>query len=166
MSKRQPFFSLLSCGIASVLILCFIAALIIIGGQMFSPGPLTELHSQNKPLEGFASHAEFENQCHRCHAPLLGPSTKRCLACHTSVADQINSHNGLHGALEAVTPCTACHSDHLGRAARITHFDTANFPHQTATGFTLARHQTNYNGLLIACTDCHSGGSYQFNPVV
>jgi len=166
MSKRQPFFSLLSCGIASVLILCFIAALIIIGGRMFSPGPLTGIHPQNNPSQGFASHAEFENQCNRCHAPLLGPTANRCLTCHTTVANQVNSQNGLHGGLEKVTKCTVCHSDHLGRTVRITQIDTRNFPHQAATGFTLALHQTNYDEQFIACIACHNDNGYQFDSVI
>ena len=166
MSKRNPLFSPLSCGIALVLILGLIAVLIVMGGRVFSPGPLTAVHPQNRSLQGFTSHADFESECSRCHAPLLGPTADRCLACHLTVAAQLRTHSGLHSFLTGVSDCATCHSDHLGRDVRITRLNVLEFPHQEATGFTLVRHQTDYDGLPIECTACHSSGGYDFNLAI
>jgi hypothetical protein len=162
MSKHNPYFSPLSCGIAFVLVLGLIAVLVMMGRRVFSPGPLTAVHPQNQPLQGFASHADFENECSRCHAPLQGATTDRCLACHVTVDTELKANTGVHGALPGVDDCSSCHLEHLGREARITRFDTTDFPHQQASGFSLSKHITNYNGLPFACADCHASAGYKF----
>ena len=140
--------------------------LFVVGAQMFSPGPLTAAHPQHRPLQGFTHHADFENECGRCHQPLLGPAAERCLACHTSIADEMKAPTELHAALREADNCVACHPDHLGRAARITRINAHNFPHQEATAFSLVQHSLDYDGLSIECADCHPSDSYDFEPVV
>ena len=43
------------------------AYLLLKGGGPFNPGSLTAAQPQGTPLAGFASHAEFEEDCSRCH---------------------------------------------------------------------------------------------------
>jgi hypothetical protein len=129
---------------------------------MFSPGPLAATHSQAKPLQGFTSHADFENECYRCHIPWRGAVAARCLACHTLVDSQIQSGRGLHSALPEVTICLTCHTDHLGREARLTRSRAFDFSHEAMTGFSLVRHPVDYDGSALACIACHSQESYFF----
>jgi len=159
MSKRNPLFSPLSCGIALVLILGLIAVLIVMGGRVFSPGPLTAVHPQNRSLQGFTNHADFENECSRCHVPLLGPTADRCLACHLTVADQLRTHSGLHSFLTGVSDCATCHSDHLGRDVRITRLNVLEFPHQEATGFPLEGVHA-----VTGCLNCHTDHQFKNTP--
>jgi hypothetical protein len=166
MVKRHPFFSPLSCGLALLFILTLIILIIVGGGQIFNPGPLTAVHPQNKPLQGFASHAAFEPACWRCHTPLLGPTGDRCLACHTTVAAQISAATALHGFLNQVDNCLACHPDHQGREARILPVNIPNFPHQALTGFSLVQHLTDYDGSPLGCIACHPDGHYSFEPII
>ncbi|MEW5959218.1 MAG: hypothetical protein AB1801_15925 [Chloroflexota bacterium] len=164
--RREPFFSPLSCGITLIFLLGLAGLLIFTGAQIFSPGPLTAVRPQNRPLQRFTSHADFENRCYLCHTPLLGPAAERCLACHLAVAGQLKADTGLHAVLANAGNCVACHLDHRGREVRITRINAVDFPHQPATGFTLARHQTGYDGLSIECGDCHLKSGYDFDQAV
>jgi hypothetical protein len=105
-------------------------------------------------LSGFTSHADFENQCARCHAPLQTTQDVLCLACHTSIKDQIASSKGYHGQIDSVEQCARCHSEHQGREfspalAALKYFD------HNQVGFSLVKHQLDYAGAPIICTSCH-----------
>ncbi len=162
MSKRDLFFSSWSCGLTLILILGVAAALVGVGAQMFSPGPLTAVHPQNRPLQGFKHHADFEAECNRCHQPLQGPMAGLCLACHTSVAGQIQQAVKLHGVFQEVDHCLACHPDHLGREVRITRLNSLSFSHEAATNFSLIQHSVDYAGRPISCAACHPQAGYDF----
>jgi hypothetical protein len=166
MAKHHPFFSPLSCGLALLFLLAVIVLIIVIGGQIFNPGPLTAAHPQNKPLQDFASHADFEPACWRCHSPLLGPTAGRCLACHTGVAAQISAETALHGFLARADNCLACHPDHRGREARLLPANIPDFPHQALTRFSLVQHRADYDGSPLECAACHPNGSYKFEPTI
>ena len=70
------------------------------GGLAFSPGALSGKDRSNTNLGGFNSHAEFDRQCAQCHLPLTRSQGELCVACHTSIGDQIANEGSLHGSLE------------------------------------------------------------------
>ncbi len=92
------------------------------------PGPLsaaqaaepiaTETHQKG----GFSSHAEFEQECGHCHAPLHCVTDTKCQDCHMEIAEQRGTTTGLHSRLPGVNECQTCHTEHQGRDASITEF--------------------------------------------
>lgn len=131
------------------------------GGLMFDPGPLNA--QAGTAIQGFTSHADFEQDCARCH-PAFWESDHmddRCVACHTS----IRNGDALHANIARTSPqlaCRACHPDHRGKDAPLTEFNGASFPHD-ALGFSLKTHAINYNDAPITCQDCHTSG-FAFDP--
>lgn len=125
------------------------------GGQAYSPGELSARSIPGVELQGFASHADFEPDCSRCHQPLKTRQDALCLECHENVADQIAEKNGTHAHLEMVSPCFDCHSDHQGRDFNPTEAAFKTFDH-SLTHFSLVWHQVTYNTVPMACTDCHN----------
>ena len=121
---------------------------------MFSPGELSARDLSGMALGGFTSHAEFESQCSRCHAPLETTQDVLCTACHTDVSHQIASGSGTHGKLEAANQCAGCHPDHRGRD-----FDPALLAQDTfnhdMTSFSLAWHQVDFEAVPMSCEACH-----------
>jgi hypothetical protein len=149
--------------IASCLALIAVGALTWLrGGVLFSPGPLTAVRRGTGPLQGFASHADMEDECALCHRPWAGADAARCLACHTGVGEQIAAQAGLHGVLEDAGTCTACHGEHQGREARITGAARLDFPHERV-GFSLREHQRLADGTPFDCADCHVAPGYAFD---
>lgn len=129
------------------------------GPLLASPGPLSAAPPRATPLQGFQSHADFENDCGRCHAPVWSSDrmADRCMACHANVAESIATDDGLHGRLREPRNCKTCHVEHRGRQARLTRLDVAGFPHQVDTvGFTLARHKKNFDDTPLECSQCHA----------
>ncbi|RME47757.1 MAG: hypothetical protein D6791_05035 [Chloroflexi bacterium] len=129
------------------------------GPLLASPGPLSAATPRATRLQGFQSHADFENKCGRCHAPVWGTErmADRCMACHASVAEAIVAGEGLHGRLRDPRNCKTCHTEHQGRQARLTRLDVAGFPHEVDTvGFTLARHQRDFDDSVLKCQQCHT----------
>jgi len=150
--------------IAAVLILVGVAALSLLkGGVLFSPGPLTAASRGSGSLQGFASHAEMERDCVLCHRPWAGADMQRCLACHTAVAEQIDTLTGLHGQLQEAESCTRCHREHRGRESQIDVAARSAFPHQQV-GFSLSYHVKLPNGAPFVCADCHDAPGYGFEP--
>lgn len=163
LSRQHPLFSRWGCLGGSVLILGIGLAVIFSGGAIFSPGELTTYAERATPLNGFAAHADFQNDCTQCHAPFVGIAPERCEKCHTRVGEERATGTGLHGKLEpaAVARCETCHADHEGRnfnpnADAINKFDHA------ILGFTLARHIVDYDDTPLACESCHVGADFQF----
>ncbi len=124
------------------------------GGKAFSPGRLSAKSVAGIALNGFISHAEFEDQCKLCHIPLETTQDQLCIACHKTVGRQIASLQGTHGLLAQVNECARCHSEHHG-----TDFDPLTsaldqFDH-SATRFSLLWHQVNYDTSSLSCDACH-----------
>jgi hypothetical protein len=125
------------------------------GSAMFSPGALTAQNSMDSALGGFSTHAEFENQCEHCHAPLETTQADLCTRCHTSIMEQIAAKAGTHFEMENIQECRFCHPDHQGRefdpvAAAFPHFD------HSKAGFVLIWHQVDYDATPMECSDCHT----------
>ncbi len=101
------------------------------------------------------AHRKFEEHCSACH-DIRDRSRQNglCLNCHKEVAADIRLRRGLHGHMPAMatSKCSACHTEHLGRAADIVGLDPAMFDH-ALTGFAL---RGAHAGLV--CADCHAPG--------
>jgi hypothetical protein len=71
-------------------------------------------------------HADL-GSCLQCHQPFRGVSASRCAACHSDQyfeSRAMESIVELHRAMAAQRrECTACHTEHRGRTARITNID-------------------------------------------
>lgn len=153
-AKRPRLISTLSIAVAVILIVILGLAILVSGGDAFSPGPVTAKQQPGVEIQGFRSHADFETQCKLCHEPLSSDLATQCLACHTAVADQIQNRSGAHGRLLDPKACAACHQEHKGR--EFDPLDTAlkQFDHnQTAFPLT-GKHAEK------ACADCHQDGRY------
>jgi len=124
-------------------------------GQL-SPGRLSELQYTGETLGGYSTHAQFEQKCQHCHAPVHCVSDTHCQDCHLDVAQQRAQAEGLHSRLPNVTRCQTCHVEHLGAEADITRFAFQNINHQALSGFSLAHHQANYDGTPFHCDSCHT----------
>jgi hypothetical protein len=113
------------------------------------------MHKEGTPLNGYTSHAEFEQQCTHCHAPMHCVTDTRCQDCHMDIAQERSATEGLHSRLPGTDRCQSCHVEHMGRDAVITEFAFANVDHTALTGFSLAQHETNYDGSSLTCESCH-----------
>lgn len=113
----------------------------------------------------FRSHAEFEQDCAQCHAPWRGITADRCQNCHTDVAEQRATGNGLHGKLADTGRCQSCHTDHKGREAEITILALDSFDHERLTNFSLAHHDVNYDNSPLTCDQCHTQGFREIDVI-
>jgi hypothetical protein len=155
MKRSYPHFSFFSYTATAIFLGVLGLATWRSGGRAFSPGQLTDHGSQLAPLEGFSSHAAFENQCRRCHQPLQTTQDVLCIACHTDIGEQIQTKNGTHAQIEAVNQCAACHSDHKGLQFDPVADALPNFNHDR-TQFSLILHQVNFNATPMDCAACHA----------
>lgn len=160
----HPILSPFGCLGGALLILGILVAVWLSGGAIFSPGPLS-VYAEGKPLKGFATHADFENDCTQCHAPGQGITAERCEVCHTGVAIERRTTTGLHGKLEAdqAARCAGCHPDHLGRDFDANAHAIQTFDH-AVLGFSLAKHALGYDNTALGCENCHTGLSFMFEP--
>jgi hypothetical protein len=115
-------------------------------------------------LEGYASHAEFEAECQRCHDPLNSLQGELCLGCHTRTAEEIETQDGPHSLFEDVLRCFDCHSDHQGREFDLTASALEQFNHEQ-TSFSLIWHLVDYEARPIDCQGCHTIGQGFSTPV-
>jgi hypothetical protein len=143
------------------------AALLLNGGEMFSPGGLSA--RSGDALGGVTSHAALQGNCPACHtAPWSQVSmAARCVTCHADVSRQLAEQTGLHGALLGSSPsteqeCRTCHTEHHGADGTLTSADLSDFPHQRL-GFSLQAHQRTADGAAFTCQGCHSAATYQFD---
>ncbi len=131
----------------SMLMACLLSAGLYVGVKGYStllaPGPLSAVQEQGTELGGYGSHAEFEQECGHCHAPVHCITASRCQECHLDVAQDRMTAVGLHGRLPA-NQCQDCHVEHQGREAVITEFAFRNVDHEKLSGFSLADHQVDY----------------------
>ena len=162
--RQHPFLSPIGLLGGLVLITGIGLAVLFGGGEIFSPGPLTAQASAATPLHGFKSHAEFEKDCRRCHAPLTGVTAERCQTCHADIVAQRQAGSGLHGHLKPAVAdrCGDCHLDHQGRQLDINANALKQFDH-TLVNFDLRGHLTNYDYTPLTCQGCHPGAGYQID---
>lgn len=161
LARQHPIFSPIALITTLMLLGGLGLALLFFGGQAFSPGDLSAHAPAQTPLKGFASHAEFEADCNLCHVPAQGIAAERCEACHTTIATQRTTGQGLHGRMAEVEKCARCHTDHRGRDFDLIASALANFDH-TLTAFSLAKHERDFSNLLLDCTGCHTPGQFEF----
>jgi len=126
--------------------------------QNYDPGPLSATRLYGEPIQGYESHAAFEQECQHCHAPVRCLSANLCQDCHRQIAQERASASGLHGLLPGTDKCQNCHAEHQGRDAVISKVPFANVNHERLTGFDLDHHQTGYDGASLTCQDCHREG--------
>lgn len=112
--------------------------------QWVSPGPLAADHAA---LEGLTN-------CTKCHAPMRGVTTERCVACHEEVGGEIAGKYGFHA--NKADRCGSCHVDHQGRQFQLARLELSSADHQRETGFPL----DGAHG-KAACLDCHRAGDWK-----
>jgi len=133
---------------------------LLTGFHLYFPGQLSGMQTKHEPIDGFVSHADFEQECGHCHAPLHCVTDTRCQDCHIEVARQRASATGLHSRLPGTGRCQNCHVEHQGRQAVITTFAFNNVDHARLSGFSLDHHHQDYEGEGLHCTSCHTQDSY------
>ena len=143
--------------------LFLLATVLLIGGSWWFkgsgylfPGPLSGMHPKETPLNGYVSHAEFEQECLHCHAPIHCISESGCQDCHQDVARQRAAGEGLHSRLPNAGRCQSGHPEHGGRDVVITSWAFNNVDHQQLAGFSLAQHSVDYNETPLTCESCHA----------
>ncbi|MEQ9501644.1 MAG: hypothetical protein RIT81_32535 [Deltaproteobacteria bacterium] len=133
------------CGLAWILVAALLPANAYADDFFtLSPAPLSSAHAAWDDRAG----------CEKCHKLGGGVTEDRCLSCHDhkNLARTVRAGRGLHARFVG-RPCSTCHTEHKGRAGRITDWGPVGgrrkFDHEK-TGFTLdGRHRN------IACTKCH-----------
>jgi hypothetical protein len=119
--------------------------------QLVMPGPLVE------------AHAQYEQQCERCHEPFKKrKQADLCLACHKFIATDLNRKTGFHGLSPLVigSECSHCHTDHEGRQADILMFDPETFDHELTNFKFSGAHKK------LACTSCHPPSETDDKPAM
>jgi hypothetical protein len=110
---------------------------------LLMPGPLS------------SAHAKLESDCSSCHNRAdRAQQASLCSTCHKDVATDIRERRGFHGKQPqiAAAQCSACHSEHLGRAARIKPPVPIGFDHTQANFRIDGAHRN------VACASCHVAG--------
>jgi hypothetical protein len=155
LKRELPFLSPVSIAFTVLVFVILGFSLWFSGGLGFSPGAVTAQSRAGVTLQGYSSHAEFEEQCAFCHQPLNRSQSELCVECHQNISDQLDSKTGTHGKMDSATVCKDCHSEHKGRDFDPVAFAVAQYDHtQTRLALTGA-HST------VDCEDCHTGGNYQ-----
>lgn len=109
--------------------------------QMIAPGTL------------IPAHAELQQDCFACHAPLRGASADRCVTCHVPSEIGIKTTKGqplrseapkiaFHAQLQEAN-CMACHTDHA--AVPLTSGKPKNFAHDLLKP-----------AIATQCVSCHT----------
>jgi hypothetical protein len=124
------------------------------------PGPVTG-SQDGEAIGGYVSHAQFEDGCTHCHAPLHCVTEDRCQDCHVEVAEEKAEMTGLHGMLPGTNRCQNCHVEHEGRDADITTLAFKRIDHASLANFSLDYHQADYSGEAMDCQSCHSQDDYR-----
>ena len=153
--KLPGFLTPLGLKIAGVALLLVIFISFFGGNQIFSPGPLSAGSGTGVVRGGITSHADLSTNCAGCHTPPWSSQNMNdlCLNCHTEIQDAINDPTSLHGMLQAID-CRACHTEHRGPQGYLTQVEQREIDHNQF-GFSLAAHETTFEGRLFECSDCH-----------
>lgn len=154
MKRQHPLLSTLGIVMTAILLSGLAVILWRSGGTAFSPGRLSARGKDGLSIDGFFSHAAFERNCTRCHAPLKTTMDVLCLDCHDNIAQQIAARTGSHGVVEQVNLCMECHEDHNGQDFDMLSSALDKYDH-SVTDYSLVWHQLDYQAHLIDCRDCH-----------
>lgn len=133
----------------------FTAWLLAAGAWHAVPANAATLESLLMPGPLHAAHAKLEADCGNCHDRTNRARQRElCMACHEDVAADISARRGLHGRRTEIltAQCSACHSEHRGRSARITPEATPGFDHQRTDFALQGGHQ------VAPCGACHQAG--------
>jgi len=150
--------------IAAISIILVLSVGIFFGEGLFghfhkyaTPGPLSAAKAAGteETMGGYSSHADFEQECGHCHAPLHCVTDTRCQDCHMDIAEQRLNASGLHAHFPGVEQCQNCHIEHQGREASITEFAFQNIDHTLMANFSLAQHSLDFSGAPMNCESCH-----------
>ena len=154
-ARQHPIFSPVALVASAVLLLGLGASLLVTGGRAFSPGELSAQSTSGAELGGFASHADFADECRQCHQPLQGVNTTACLTCHEDLGARVAADRGFH-ASAAAAECSRCHSEHDGLDHDLQAAALASFSREDhAMTYTL--HGAH---LRVECVDCHANNAY------
>jgi len=106
-------------------------------GLCVAPVDAAKIELAIMPGEVIRGHADFEEQCQKCHVPFEREAQPRlCLDCHEEVLSDVDTERGYHGRLEEAQ-CNNCHTEHKGRDAQIVDLDKETFDH-TRTDYLLS----------------------------
>lgn len=137
-------------------------------GGFVSPGELARDHEDLDKI----------TRCTSCHEPGAGVTAARCLACHETVQEQIDTRRGFHANRDE--DCQGCHDDHRGRDFQLVQMHKDSFEHQ-GVGFALrGKHaqiecrdcheqEPDWSGLDASCESCHEdphGASASTRPLL
>lgn len=157
MKRELPLLSPISIMVALLIIIAVGYSMWKNGGLGFSPGQVSAKARQGVHLQQFSSHADFEQDCARCHQPQAADQTSLCLDCHKNIAEQRMAKTGTHGSINQATRCAACHPEHKGRDYDPVAFAVTQFDHtQTRLPLTGAHAK-------LECSNCHKDGNYQLS---
>ena len=91
---------ILALGLLPCILICLLGGWMILKKTgVLSPGRLSAVNENGETLGGYISHAEFEQECGHCHAPVHCVTDTRCQDCHLDVARQRAEAEGIHGSL-------------------------------------------------------------------
>ncbi len=145
--------------ISAVFVLVMMPVVVVLAMKAFrsylSPGLVSAMARDGTGLGGYASHAEFGNDCLHCHEPVHCLTASKCQSCHMDIAKERAGTEGLHAMLPGTDRCQTCHKEHRGREAVISEVGLANIDHEALTGFSLAAHTSAEDETPLVCADCH-----------
>ena len=124
----------------------------------YIPGPVSAMQRHDEPIKGYSSHADFEQECKHCHAPVRCLSANLCQDCHRDVARERAEAEGLHGLLPGTEKCQNCHTEHEGRDAVICDVPFGVINHERLAGYVLGQHENDFDGTALTCQSCHPDG--------
>ena len=104
-----------------------------------APGLLSSAHADSPGLQN----------CQKCHSPTMEIDDKKCLSCHTEIAERIASNKGYHK--DKNEGCPVCHAEHKGNEASLIVWDIRDFDHDE-TGYILK----DAHRKVKDCASCHS----------
>jgi hypothetical protein len=145
--KRSIQFGIALCSAAAVVLAA------VVDTQRTSPGPLTSVHGREPDLQG-------SSNCSSCHGGWFSSMTDSCQECHEFITDQIESGEGLHGAVSPsrARQCALCHSEHHGPGFAIVNkqsFALAGVPDASAFDHQLVGFDMQGRHRELECTECH-----------
>ncbi|HSV85808.1 MAG TPA: cytochrome c3 family protein [Levilinea sp.] len=157
MKREIPFLSPISIAFTVIVFAILGLSLWLHGGLAFSPGAVTAQARPGIILQGFTSHADFEQQCKLCHQPLGALQADLCMHCHDNILDQQHTQTGTHGQIDTLIACRDCHPEHRGASFDPVAFAVIRFDHsQTHLPLTGAH-------AILGCESCHIDGNYQLS---